>query len=275
MKRETPADKPTGSGLFTSPEPTGPHAVHPDSQPDKVPTPEPGTRVRILTAVDDGDGIAARVIEVEGERVVLRLSPGAGDEGQFLLAGVEVQLLLGRRDAAYLYQAAVLAAPQENLVAVLLCGHPLRVQRREYFRLAVRLPIGVRLRPEPAERPPVDGEYPGVAAAVPGETGAGTENEPTPSVTLQVFRLADLSGGGCLCLDPDNQLHRGRLYTASLELHDGEPPLAVRVEVVRKGVSFGYPSAGLRFVAMVEKQRERVMRTLFREYRQRSPRNTE
>lgn len=250
--------------------------------------PEPGTLVRILTSDDDGDGFPARVIEVDQERVLLRLPRGFPSQGHVFHAGGQVQLLIGKRDSALLYQAAVLSRPDDGIMAIMLSGHPLRLQRRDYFRIVVRLPIAVTLsREENAEEPGADkagsvldegpegtGMAPGHAAAsAPGieARDAAGVTEPFPGVPeIRIFRLADLSGGGCLCLDPDNLLRRDRLYPATLDLHDGEPLLQVRVEVVRRGVSFGYPSAGLRFVAIAEKYRERIMRTLFREYRNRA-----
>jgi c-di-GMP-binding flagellar brake protein YcgR len=251
--------------------------------------PEVGSVVRILTSDDEDDGgVPARVLESEGERLLLRLPRNHDSRGHAFRSGVQVQLLLGRRDAAHLFQASILSRPADGLMAVMLGGHPLRLQRREYFRISVRLPIAVKLIPNtdteeygtdgaedvPADGHPrsatmghrVDGSTPGIEDD--GGTNVADAYSQVPEI--RIFRLADLSGGGCLCLDPDNVLKRGRLYPASLDLHDGEPALQVRFEVVRRGVSFGYPSAGLRFVALVEKHRERIMRTLFREYRARS-----
>jgi c-di-GMP-binding flagellar brake protein YcgR len=243
--------------------------------------------VRILTPVDDGDGFAARVIEVEDDRVLLRVPRSTDPQGHALVSGGQVQLLLGGRDSAHLFHATVLSRPEDGVIAVLLCGHAQRLQRREYFRLAVRLPIAVCLDREKA-----------VGDSEAGDRGADEDDasrlsEPAPSPAdvfagelensdavgaaaplptapeIRIFRLADLSGGGCLCLDPEGLLRSGRVYAASLDLHDGEPALRVNVEVVRGGISLGYPSAGLRFVTLAEKHRERIMRTLFREHQRR------
>jgi len=120
-------------------------------------------RVRILTPIDDGDGFPARVVEVKEDRVLLRVSRGTDSQGHALVSGGQVQLLLSGRDAAHLFDATVLSRPEDGFIAVLLRGHPLRLQRREYFRLAVRLPIAVYL-PVAAHQDPED--------AI-GESGAG------------------------------------------------------------------------------------------------------
>jgi c-di-GMP-binding flagellar brake protein YcgR len=253
-----------------------------------MPRPEPGIGVRIRTLLDDGDGLAARVVDVDEDRVCLRVPRNTDPQGHVFVSGGEVQLILGRRDSAYVFHAVVLSRPEDGVIAVVLCGHPLRLQRREFFRLAVRLPIAVRLNPEEAagtlpagEGEPGDGPESGPHGPAIDRPYASTrENEdpdaaagvelPAPTPQVRIFRLADLSGGGCLCLDPDGLLRRGHLYRASLDLHDGAPPLQVSVEVVRRGISFGSPSVGLRFVAFAEKHRERIMRSLFNEHRRRS-----
>lgn len=211
-------------------------------------------RVRILSPVSDDDGHAALVIEMQDDRVLLRVARGTDPHGRAFIPGAQVQLLLGGRDAAHLFHATVASRPEDGVIAVLLGGHPMRLQRREYFRLAVRLPIVVRL---PRENPDGDSE-------------AGGTEPPPAAPEIRIFRLADLSGGGCLCLDPEGLLRSGQVYAADLDLHDGEPALPLEVEVVRRGISLGYPSAGLRFVGFAEKDREKIMRTLFREQRRRA-----
>jgi c-di-GMP-binding flagellar brake protein YcgR len=250
-------------------------------------------RARILTSVDDGDGFAARVIEVEDEQVLLRVPRGTDPQRRALVSGGQVQLLLGGRDSAHLFHATVLSRLEDGIIVVLLRGHPLRLQRREYFRLAVRLPIAVCLpialrldredtvgESEAGDRESDEDDEPMFSGSKPGPAGVSTQEaensdavgavEPLPTVPeIRIFRLADLSGGGCLCLDPEDLLRPGRVYAASLDLRDGEPALHVSVEVVRRGISFGYPTAGLRFVTLAEKHRERIMRTLFREHQRR------
>jgi hypothetical protein len=287
MDRDVKHEQPAVPGPASPVRLGSPRGSRPNAEDGKPVRPEPGIRVRILTPVDDGDGIAARVIEVKGDRVLLRIPRGADPQGHALGFGGQVQLLLGGRDSAHLFHATVHSRPEDGVVAVLLCGHPLRLQRREYFRLAVRLPIAVRLaredtvgaseagdqEPDEDDAPVVYGPISGPAEVpapeIESSDAADAVDPLLKAPEIRIFRLADLSGGGCLCLDPDRLLRDGRLYSASLDLHDGEPPLQVRVEVVRHGISFGYPSAGLRFVAFAEKHRERIMRTLFREQRRR------
>jgi c-di-GMP-binding flagellar brake protein YcgR len=253
-----------------------------DGELGSMPRPEPGICVRIRAIFDDSEGVPTRVVEVDEDRVLLRLPRHAEPLGQSFVPGDEVQLLLGRRDSAYVFHAAVLSCPEDDLVAVLLNGHPMRLQRREYFRLVVRLPIVVNLdRESSTEKPAPSGAESDDESAVGGCCGAAATEEEDPEASVaagvagsapgvRIFRLADLSGGGCLCLDPDGLLQRGRLYSARLDLHDGAAPLQVCAEVVRRGISFGSPSVGLRFVALAEKHRERIMRSLFREHRRRA-----
>ena len=299
MDRETKREQP---GVRGPRPPLGPGSSRGNPTSGEVrptPRPEPGVRVRVFTPADDGDGFAARVINVEDDRVLLRVPPGTDPHRRVLVTGCPLQLLLGGGDAAHLFHANILSPPEDGIIEVILCGLPLRLQRREYFRLAVRLPIAVRVRSPvllpiaaPSDREDVVGE----SAA--GNRESDADDEPRSSRTMpdpagesspegessvaldtaepvskipetRIFRLADLSGGGCLCLDPEELLRPGRVYAAGLDLHDGESALAVSVEVVRQGISLGYPSAGLRFIALAEKHRERIMRTLFCEHRRR------
>ncbi len=287
MDRDTKHEPSGAPGQASPVRPGSPRGNPPGGQAGPPPRPEPGSRVRILTPLDDGDGFAARVIEVEDDRVLLRVPRGTDPHGHALVSGGQVQLLLGGRDSAHLFHATVLSRPEDGIIAVLLSGHALRLQRREYFRLAVRLPIAVRLDREDAvgeseaeelesdedDEPMLSGSTP----AGPGVSARETENadavgaaDSLPTAPeIRIFRLADLSGGGCLCFDPEGLLQPGRAYAACLDLHDGEAALQVSVEVVRRGISFGYPSAGLRFATLAEKHRERIMRTLFREHQRR------
>ncbi len=273
---------------------------------ESMPRPEPGGRVRLRPLSNDDDGLVARVVEVEGERLLVRLSRNSEPGAPLFVAGGRIEVILGRRDSAYSFDASVLCRYEGDILAIQLSGAPRRLQRREYFRLAVRLPIAVCL--DPPRRDPRAGlgtetpardslsdrvarddgdsqeahlreslstweeDAPGDAESWPAASGAEIlDPEPAPRAQapqIVIFRLADLSGGGCLCLDPDERLRDGRVYRATLDLHDGLP-LQVEVEAVRRGVSFGIRCVGLRFVALAESRRERIMRALFREQRRR------
>ncbi len=129
---------------------------------------------------------------------------------------------------------------------------PGRLQRRRYFRMRIRLPMTVRVRMEQGGQP---------------EGGTGEE---AGRKVIRAFRVLDLSAGGCLCEDPDLFLEAGKTYKASLQLNDRENALDLLARVVRRSGG----NAGIAFDEMSEKDRENIMRALFREYRRRRSRET-
>jgi c-di-GMP-binding flagellar brake protein YcgR len=210
------------------------------------PTPAALDRVRLRLEGEDG-WLRARIRRRAGRRLELLLPAGIGGPD----AGRSVQILLGAPDAAYLYRARIVkyheAAGDQRRVALLLDpSTPERWQRREFFRMRVGFPFAVEL--------PLDEDAP-VQAESPG--------------TLHLFRLLDLSGGGCLCLDPAERLRPGRLYRARLKLPELPEYLLLTARVARRTRLSGTAAAGLEFAGVRERQRQQILCALFSEYRSR------
>jgi len=244
-----------------------------------TPRPLAGDRVRLESSGGEGAHYG-RVEAVSGDTLSLRLDPECAD--RLPVAG-DGRLVLGRGEGAWVFRVSVIACPQPDQVVLRCAGCAEgRLQRREYFRLAARLPLVVALPADPPElaqseeRPdPGKSPQPGEPAeprVPPGRDSASDAVEaglPPPAPRYHIFPLADLSGGGCFCLDPEEVLEVGLVLPARLDLGDGDPPLSVTAEVVRRGEARGEGGAGLRFLDLPEKNRERIMRALFREFRER------
>lgn len=212
----------------------------------------PGDRIRV--EAEAADWVATASVLLSGrDRAEIELDPGGVDAAESLRVGAVVRLVVGRADGAWVQRALVVARPTaERLILDLEPGRRVRMQRREYFRLGVRLPIAVRLGR--AGEPPDD--------ATPDSAPPARESE-----LPRLFRVLDLSGGGCFVRDDDEVLRIGAEHDACLDLRDQESPLQVRVVVVRRGRVSGEAGAGLRFLDLRESCRARIMRALFEQFR--------
>lgn len=179
-------------------------------------------------------------------------------------------------DAGHDVSAAEVRAGQE--------GEELeRLQRRRHFRMAVQFPMAVTARMRlpmeaqaggadtdvsPGEQDSAGGQSPdsGNRPGGASDDGPGTEGHSADGRNIvRAFRLLDLSAGGCLCEDPDVFLQIGEVYEVSLQLNDKDRSLDLHARVVRRAGG----RAGLSFEDMTDRDSERIMRSLFREYRRR------
>jgi c-di-GMP-binding flagellar brake protein YcgR len=200
--------------------------------------------------------VLARVLRQQGRRLLLLLPPRAAREEEALAAGRAVQIVCRGKDAGYLRAGKIQSHPSARRLFVLLDPTPPeRVQQRQHFRLPVRFP----LMAEPVEQAPV-----ATAPLAPAPVAPAP-----PAGRLSLLSMRNLSGGGCLCRDPEGRLSEGQRYRLHLCLPDGDSPLPVSARVVRRARLGGQGAAGLQFVDLAERDRERIMRTLFDEYRRR------
>jgi c-di-GMP-binding flagellar brake protein YcgR len=215
--------------------------------------PAPGDRVRLC--LGDGSRLRARVTACVGTQLELVLAATSRPVESRLVANDPVEICLYHADAVYVHRASFRSRLPEGALAVLLDGAPpQRLQRREYFRMPVRFSFLVRLR---GRRRPTESMTPML------------EDPSIPSAPTQwaLFSLVNLSGGGCLLLDPEGLLKPDTVYEGRLHTGDDQPPLVLQSAVVRRTQFRGGPAAGLRFVALKEKDRQRIIAALFREYR--------
>ena len=212
----------------------------------------PGDRIRV--EAEATDWVATASVLLSGrERAEIELDPCGVDAAELLKGGTAVRLVVGRADGAWVQRAIVVARPTaERLILDLEPGRRVRMQRREYFRLGVRLPIAVRL---------------GRAGEQPEDVTPESAPPAREAELPRLFRVLDLSGGGCFVRDDDEVLRIGAEHDACLDLRDQEAPLQVRVVVVRRGRVYGEGGAGLRFLDLRESCRARIMRALFEQFR--------
>jgi c-di-GMP-binding flagellar brake protein YcgR len=199
----------------------------------------PGARIARRVRIRFGERESwktARLRTRAGRRLDLLI--GEDDPGT-LEVGEAAQVLLCADDAAYLHRARVLLPPLSGrMVLILEASVPERWQRREFFRMRVSVPMLLE---------------------------GGSEARPASGL----FRVVDLSGGGCLCLDAGEELAVGDAFQGRLKLPQTSESVRVRLRVVRRTRDRGRPAAGLFFEALREKDRQRIVCSLFAEYRRR------
>jgi c-di-GMP-binding flagellar brake protein YcgR len=188
----------------------------------------------------------ARILLRQGQRLELTLP--ARSSSAALAPGRSVQVLLCREDAAYLHGAEILPGSSgDRLLLLLGPAGPLRWQRREFFRMWVGFPFAIDL---------------------PGRKGGDGRR-------LHLFRLLDLSGGGCLCLDPGGHLRPGAPYRLHLKLPESRERMLLQGRVVRRTRVRGERAAGIEFVGLRDRDRQKILCALFGEYRRQRVRDEE
>ena len=208
-----------------------------------------------LVRLEWGDvGINARAMTRETAIVTLGLLPGEDD----LPAPPREQLrvIVERADALYRFEASLRAVNAEDLWTVTLRPESQeRVQRREFFRMRIGLPLLVASRPSEASR----SVRLGASYLPPAVSGAD----------YRMFRSLDLSGGGCLVDGCEEWLEPGSVHPGFLYLDDGGGPLPLSLLVIRSDGDEDEDQAEtvFRFVELKERRRERILRALYREYR--------
>jgi c-di-GMP-binding flagellar brake protein YcgR len=210
----------------------------------------PGVRIRV--AVGNGRKLTgARIVKQSGTRLLLSLHSLSPEVRADLLAGTRVRLLSRGENAGYWHDATVVARPTSCRLLIKVAPiPPERVQQRQYFRMRVRLSLfAEEIETSPPSKPRNSSVEAGLRAH------------------LRLLALRNLSGGGCLCCDPRKELRPGTVYRLHLCLPDGAPPLPVEARVVRTTRVGGQRAAGLSFVGLLERDRERILRVLFQEYR--------
>jgi c-di-GMP-binding flagellar brake protein YcgR len=213
----------------------------------------PGIGDRVRVCLRDGSRLRARITALEGANLELVLATPSRPAGAAVAPADTVELCLYHQDAVYVHQASVRSRLEEGKLTLLLePSPPQRLQRREYFRMPVRFSFLVRLRGRSLRE---------------AEGGLMEEDPSAPPAQWALFSLVNLSGGGCLCLDPKGLLRMDAVYEGRLHTGDEDPPLVLCVAVVRRTQMRGEEAAGLRFVGLKEKSRQRIMAALFREYR--------
>lgn len=183
----------------------------------------PGAPVRLLRGNETfGTGSVAGI---EDEALIVTLDgAGAGEAGR-IKPGTPLRLLTAGRQGIHVFETAVLSSQ----TATLKLRHAPRAkayQRRKYFRSPVKIPVFIRQ-----------------------EQDAGD---------LQRTLIRDLSGGGARLDDPGIRPSAGD----RLELYfrnDPEKARPLRAEVVRRSKSGNDETISVRFGAISESERDKII----------------
>lgn len=183
----------------------------------------PGSPVRILRGNETlGTG---SVVGIEDDALVVTLEgTGAGETGR-IKTGTPLRLLSADRLGIHVFETAVLAS---QLTSIRLRHAPRAkaYQRRKYFRSPVKVPVFIRLERATGE--------------------------------LQRTLIRDLSGGGARLDDPGIHPSAGD----RLELYfrnDPEKARPLRAEVVRRSKSGDDETISVRFGAISETERDKII----------------
>ncbi len=177
------------------------------------------------------------VVDVDDRQIAVACRTLAGDE-LALTSGDWVYVIFIRPDALYNFRTRVIAVDTGNEVAYLerRDAEVQRIQRRQYFRVYVRVRVVARLIDDGRMRRAVSLEYP-----------AQAEN---------------LSGGGLL-LKVAGRYRLGDLLAIQIFLPDGKPPIEVVGKVVRvqsEPEDEKLPAHyGVEFVEIDERDRSRII----------------
>lgn len=167
-----------------------------------------------------------------------------------------LRVVVERADALYRFDARLRNANTDELWTLELDpASQDRVQRREFFRMRLGLPLLVAAR---ASEPARDLNL-GVSYFPAVERGAD----------YRMFRSLDLSGGGCLVEGTEEWLKPAGVHSGYLYLDDGGGPLPLSLLVIRslRNEDEERIETAFRFVELKEQRRERILRALYREYR--------
>ncbi|NOZ56180.1 MAG: hypothetical protein GXO73_05220 [Calditrichaeota bacterium] len=177
------------------------------------------------------------VVDVDDRQIAVACRTLAGDE-LALASGDWVYVIFIRPDALYNFRTRVAAVDTGNKVAYLerRDAEVQRIQRRQYFRVYVRVRVVARLIDDGRVRRAVSLEYP-----------AQAEN---------------LSGGGLL-LKVAGRYRLGDLLAIQIFLPDGKPPIEAVGKVVRvqsEPEDEKLPAHyGVEFVEIDERDRSRII----------------
>lgn len=221
--------------------------------------PQIGELVRLDCA---GVELRARVVLRDAALLALRLLPGDDDlpasPPRVAVCVVE------RADALYRFRA-VASRPSAILSATVptteeqLWWFELdpssrdRVQRREFFRMRLSLPL---LVPRAKHRDLL-GLSLGALPVLTELSGAD----------YRLFRSIDLSGGGCLLEGVEPWLRAGSEHRGYLYVGDDGGPLPLELIVIRSTAEPSPGQTAIRFTRLPERRRERILRALYREHR--------
>lgn len=181
--------------------------------------------------VKSGDEIVISLPMLKGMTILLEL-------------GQEVEIIYYRDDGCFIFAAKVVeqfSVASASLIRLKKISSVKRLQRRNYFRLKVTLPIYIR---ELKEDPDQD-----------------------PGPWLKAYTL-NLSGGGAR-ISSNEKLDKGALLECRLELNEEEVILngkVVRSQLVEDDPIVRY-EIGLSFIDIAESDRDSIIKFIFQEQR--------
>lgn len=221
--------------------------------------PQIGELVRL-----DCSAVELRARVVLRDAALLALRPLPGDEDIPAAPPRAAVCVVERPDALYRFRA-VASRPSAVLSATVPTTDrdlwwfeldPLskdRVQRREFFRMRLSLPL---LVPRVKSR-----DLLGLSLGSLPLLAEGT------AADYRLFRSIDLSGGGCLLEGVEPWLSAGTEHRGYLYVGDDGGPLPLELIVIRSTMEPSPGQTAIRFAHLPERRRERILRALYREHR--------
>jgi c-di-GMP-binding flagellar brake protein YcgR len=186
----------------------------------------PGIGQFVHVIAPSGASIDARVRDSGDSMLLLRLD-GGDEDPVALLADRDVSVEFTNRRGVCRILGAAQAAAGESALRVEASGTIELIQRRDYVRVEAFVPV--------------------------------TYQPDGPDGWTATANTLDVSGGGFQIADAEG-LRLGDMLRFTLDLGEGEPPLEVVAAAVREA---GEQTFGMRFVEILESDRQRLVRWVF------------
>jgi hypothetical protein len=186
--------------------------------------PRVGEAVQVIAS--SGASIGARVKDAATGSFLLRLDDAASDPRE-LLADTSVSLEFTNLRGVCRISGTAQAAPDPGALSITATGTVELIQRRDYYRVEAFVPVTY----EPY----------------------GPDGHTVTANTL------DVSGGGFRIAAAEG-LRLGDMLRFTLELGEGEDSVQAVAQAVREG---GEDEFGMRFVEILERERQRLVRWVF------------
>jgi PilZ domain len=188
----------------------------------------PGVGQAVHVIAPSGASIDARVKDAAPNTFLLRLDAGESDPLE-LLADAQVSLEFTNRRGVCRILGDATAAPGSAL-RVNATGTIELIQRRDYVRVEAFVPVSY--------------------------------NPDGPDGWTATGHTLDVSGGGFQVTEAEG-LRLGDMLRFTLDLGEGEDPVAAVACAVREAGESGEGTFGMRFVEIPERDRQRVVRWVF------------
>lgn len=186
------------------------------------------------------------VQDIVGQDEIIITAPMLQGNQMILSIGQKVEIIFFREKGQFIFEAEVIDRFKKeniNLLKLNVVSSIKRIQRRNYYRLKITLPIYIRSLTD------------------------GSEENQNSEKWFKAYTL-DISGGG-VKISIDRSLEKGSLLECKLKINDED--LVLKGKVVRCQLAETDPiiryEIGMSFVDITEYQRDLIIRFIFEEQR--------